>query len=49
MTLCWSTNIPIKIPSKHKSKTWKFAGEFLLRKQFQKDQVEFANGHVINS
>ena len=26
MTLCWSTNIPIKIPSKHKSKTWKFAG-----------------------
>ena len=41
MTLCLSTNIPIKIPSKHKSKTWKFAGEFLLRKQFQKDQVEF--------
>ena len=36
-----STKMPIKIPSKQKSRTWKFAGEFLLRKQFQKDQVEF--------
>ena len=42
MALCsLKTVMPIKIPSKHKSKTWKFAGEFLLRKQFQKDQVEF--------
>ena len=41
MALCLSTKMPIKIPSKQKSKTWKFAGEFLLRKQFQKDQVEF--------
>ena len=41
MALCMSTKMPIKIPSKQKSRTWKFAGEFLLRKQFQKDQVEF--------
>ena len=42
MALCsLKTVMPIKIPSKHKSKTWKFAGEFLLRKQFQKDQAKF--------
>ena len=41
MALCLSTKMPIKIPSKQKSRTWKFAGEFLLRKQFQQDQVKF--------
>ncbi len=41
MALCLSTKMPIKIPSKQKSRTWKFAGEFLLRKQFQQNQADF--------
>ena len=41
MALCLSTKMPIKIPSKQKSRTWKFAGEYLLRKQFQTNQVDF--------
>ena len=43
MALCLSTKMPIKIPSKQKSRTWKFAGEFLLRKQFQQNQADFGN------
>ena len=39
MALCALKPILIKPPSKHKTRTWKFAGEFLIRKQFQKDQV----------
>ena len=41
MALCALKPILIKPPSKHKTRTWKFAGEFLIRKQFQKDQVKF--------
>ncbi len=41
MALCALKPISIKPPSKHKTRTWKFAAEFLLRKQFQKDQVKF--------
>jgi len=41
MALCLSTKMPIKIPSKQKSRTWKFAGEYLLRKQFQTNQADF--------
>ena len=41
MALCALKPILIKPPSKNKTRTWKFAGEFLIRKQFQKDQVKF--------
>ena len=44
MALCALNITPkLNLPSKHKSKTWKFAGEFLIRKQFQKDQVKFGS------
>ena len=37
-----ATNTPIKLlPIKQKQKTWKFAGKFLWKKQFEKDQVKF--------
>ena len=41
MALCALKPISLKPPSKHKTRTWNFAGEFLIRKQFQKDQVKF--------
>ena len=44
MALCLSTKMPIKIPSKQKSRTWKFAGEYLLRKQFQTNQAHLGAG-----
>ncbi len=36
-------NPKLSLPSRHKSKTWKFAGEFLIRRQFQKDQKELGS------
>ena len=36
MSLC-----ALKIPPIRKTKTWKFAGKFLWKRQFEKDQVKF--------
>src|SRR6056300_196636 len=44
MALCaLNINPKLSLPSRHKSKTWKFAGEFLIRRQFQKDQKELGS------
>ena len=43
MALCALKPISIKPPSKHKTRTWKFAGEFLIRRQFQNDQKELGS------
>jgi len=44
MSLCaLNINTKLNLPSRHKSKTWKFAGEFLIRKNFQKDQKELGS------
>ena len=42
LVACLAKNTPIRIlPQKQKQKTWKFATEFLWRRQFEKDQVKF--------
>ena len=39
---CLAKNTPIRIlPQRQKQKTWKFAAEFLWKRQFEKDQVKF--------
>ena len=39
---CLAQNTPIRIsPQRQKQKTWKFAAEFLWKRQFEKDQVKF--------
>ena len=44
MAVCaLNINTKLNLPSRHKSKTWKFAGEFLIRKNFQKDQKELGS------
>ena len=44
MAVCaLNINPKLSLPSRHKSKTWKFAGEFLIRRQFQKDQKELGS------
>ena len=41
MVRCALKPITIKLPSKSRTKTWKFAGKFLWKQQFEKDQVKF--------
>jgi len=39
---CLAKNTPIRIlPQRQKQKTWKFAAEFLWKRQFEKNQVKF--------
>ena len=41
MPLCALKINLVKIPPIRKTKTWKFAGKFLWKRQFEKDQVKF--------
>jgi len=41
MVRCALKPITIKLPSKSRTNTWKFAGKFLWKQQFEKDQVKF--------